>query len=220
MGEDGRGGRLLHISPQRGAFPQHIHQQPAKHHILCGADHRQLGAAVAAPFLLYRNERSRIRGFWFYNSEECDRISSLVNGLLKNRERGDTNGQVPRSAPTLPNPKPDNASIFNMLSKAQKEYNAQVSGQPKTPSENVTAGNVLKFFESAKQATVETQFHRVQPLSVDQLEKQQRAATPGEDLNLIPSGGGRDRHLREPDIALPEGPSGSAGKRSAAVTAQ
>ncbi|KAH8237382.1 hypothetical protein KR038_010807 [Drosophila bunnanda] len=145
------------------------------------------------PFLLYRNERSRIRGFWFYNSEECDRISSLVNGLLKNRDRGDSNGQVPRSAPTLTNPKPDNASIFNMLSKAQKEYNAQVSGQPKTPSENVTAGNVLKFFESAKQATVESQFHRVQPLSVDQLEKQQRAATPGEDLNVIHSASGVGR---------------------------
>ncbi|KAH8402181.1 hypothetical protein KR009_010393 [Drosophila setifemur] len=137
------------------------------------------------PFLLYRNERSRIRGFWFYNSEECDRINSLVNGLLKTK---DSNGQAPRVAPTgLTNPKPDNASIFNMLSKAQKEYNAQLTGgsQPKTPSENVTPGNVLKFFESAKQATVESLFHRVQPLSVDELEKQQRANTPGEDI--IPS---------------------------------
>ncbi|KAH8272911.1 hypothetical protein KR018_009743 [Drosophila ironensis] len=138
------------------------------------------------PFLLYRNERSRIRGFWFYNSEECDRISSLVNSLLKNK---DANGQAPRSAPpTAAHPKPDNASIFNMLSKAQKEYNAQMTGgsQAKTTaSENVTPGNVLKFFESAKQANAETLFHRVQPLSVDQLEKQQRAATPGEEL--IPS---------------------------------
>eukprot|EP00099_Drosophila_melanogaster_P003416 NP_001163282.1 decapping protein 1, isoform B [Drosophila melanogaster] len=147
------------------------------------------------PFLLYRNERSRIRGFWFYNSEECDRISGLVNGLLKSKDQG-TNGQAQRHVSAPQQPKQDSsqpASIFNMLTKAQKDYNAQVSGgQPKTPSaENVTAGNVLKFFESAKQATAESLFHRVQPLSVDQLEKQQRAATPGEDL-LPPAG--RDNH--------------------------
>ncbi|XP_017125418.1 mRNA-decapping enzyme 1A [Drosophila elegans] len=153
------------------------------------------------PFLLYRNERSRIRGFWFYNSEECDRISCLVNGLLKSKDQGTgTNGQAQRMAATpqqlqqQQQPKQDKASIFNMLSKAQKDYNAQVSGQPKTPStaENVTAGNVLKFFESAKQATAESLFHRVQPLSVDQLEKQQRAGTPGEDL--LPGTAGRDSH--------------------------
>ncbi|XP_037716284.1 mRNA-decapping enzyme 1A [Drosophila subpulchrella] len=143
------------------------------------------------PFLLYRNERSRIRGFWFYNSEECDRISGLVNGLLKSKDHG-TNGQVQRHAPA-PQDNNQPASIFNMLSKAQKDYKAQVSGgQPKTPlTENVTAGNVLKFFESAKQATADSLFHRVQPLSVDQLEKQQRAVTPGEDL--LPSAG-RDNH--------------------------
>ncbi|XP_016974052.1 mRNA-decapping enzyme 1A [Drosophila rhopaloa] len=146
------------------------------------------------PFLLYRNERSRIRGFWFYNSEECDRISGLVNGLLKSKDQG-SNGQAQRLAPAPQQPKQDNASIFNMLSKAQKDYNAQVSGQPKTPSaENVTAGNVLKFFESAKQATAESLFHRVQPLSVDQLEKQQRAGTPGEDL--LPSAGRDNQESR------------------------
>uniref|UniRef100_A0A1B0BI92 mRNA-decapping enzyme C-terminal domain-containing protein n=1 Tax=Glossina palpalis gambiensis TaxID=67801 RepID=A0A1B0BI92_9MUSC len=34
-----------------------------------------------APFLLYRNERSRIRGFWFYNSLECERIILLCSLL-------------------------------------------------------------------------------------------------------------------------------------------
>ncbi|XP_001360227.2 mRNA-decapping enzyme 1B [Drosophila pseudoobscura] len=137
------------------------------------------------PFLLYRNERSRIRGFWFYNSEECDRMNGVVNSLLQNKE---SNGLVanPNAAPTFVIPKHDNASIFNMLSKAQKEYNAQCNNQSKSMQpENVTPGNVLKFFESAKQATAESgtvQYNRVQPLSVDQLEKQQRAATPNEGL--------------------------------------
>lgn len=35
------------------------------------------------PFLLYRNERSRIRGFWFYNQEELERVAELINGLVK-----------------------------------------------------------------------------------------------------------------------------------------
>ncbi|EDW74782.1 uncharacterized protein Dwil_GK15859 [Drosophila willistoni] len=135
------------------------------------------------PFLLYRNERSRIRGFWFYNSEECDRISNLVNGLLVNKE-SNGHAQGPLVMPKFADPKPGTASIFNMLSKAQKEYNAQLNNnnnKPKTAqNENATPGNVLKFFESAKQATAESLFHRVQPLSVDQLEKQQRTVTPNE----------------------------------------
>lgn len=72
-----------------------------------------------------------------------------------------------------------------MLTQAQKNYNAQLNTQPQTgvtinQSENVTPCNVLKFFESAKQATVEAQLNRAQPLSVDQLEKQHRTVSPVE----------------------------------------
>lgn len=44
----------------------------------------QLELQSQPPFLLYRNERSRIRGFWFYNKAECDRIGELVEKLIKN----------------------------------------------------------------------------------------------------------------------------------------
>ncbi|EDW09816.1 mRNA-decapping enzyme 1A [Drosophila mojavensis] len=133
------------------------------------------------PFLLYRNERSRIRGFWFYNSDECDRISSLVNSLLLNKA---SNGQQQQTASIASGSKPaGSSSIFNMLSQAQKEYNAQLNNQTQpgptvNQPENVTSRNVMKFFESAKQATVDLQLNRPQPLSVDQLEKQQRSVTP------------------------------------------
>lgn len=43
----------------------------------------QLELQSQPPFLLYRNERSRIRGFWFYNKTECDRIGGLVEHLVK-----------------------------------------------------------------------------------------------------------------------------------------
>lgn len=35
------------------------------------------------PFLLYRNQRSSISGFWFYSMEDCVRIHSLVEKLIK-----------------------------------------------------------------------------------------------------------------------------------------
>lgn len=35
------------------------------------------------PFLLYRNERARIRGFWFYNNSECDRIREIIAKLVE-----------------------------------------------------------------------------------------------------------------------------------------
>ncbi|XP_023171722.2 mRNA-decapping enzyme 1A [Drosophila hydei] len=136
------------------------------------------------PFLLYRNERSRIRGFWFYNSDECDRISSLVNSLLLNKaSNGQQQQKQQQPASLLACSKPGNSSIFNMLSQAQKEYNAQLNCQSQPGAtviqpENVTSRNVMKFFESAKQATVESHLNRPQPLSVDQLEKQQRSVTP------------------------------------------
>ncbi|XP_030384576.1 uncharacterized protein LOC115631865 [Scaptodrosophila lebanonensis] len=135
------------------------------------------------PFLLYRNERSRIRGFWFYNSEECDRISNLVNSLLQNKESNGPHAPAASANNLLSQSKPENASIFNMLSKAQQEYNAKLNipQQNSAQLENATPCNVLKFFESAKQATADAFFNRVQqPLSVDQLEKQQRVATPSE----------------------------------------
>lgn len=36
------------------------------------------------PFLLYRNERTKIRGFWFYNLTECNRIAEFVTRLVVN----------------------------------------------------------------------------------------------------------------------------------------
>lgn len=96
------------------------------------------------PFLLYRNERSRIRGFWFYNQVECDRIGELVERLVK--ECGDKSGTtggnsgvavVSKSAQTASQPidmlrhSGSNVDIFSMLSKAQQDFNNSLT----TPSQ-------------------------------------------------------------------------------------
>ncbi|XP_039954642.1 uncharacterized protein LOC120770973 [Bactrocera tryoni] len=131
----------------------------------------QLELQSQPPFLLYRNERSRIRGFWFYNSEECDRIGTIVGNLVPKVDvRVFSNESDEKSQM-----KDENVNIFKMLSKAQQEYNTQ---------QKIASCNVLQFFAAAKPRSTEVPFmHRAIPnsLSVEQLEKQQRAKTPRGD---------------------------------------
>jgi mRNA-decapping enzyme 1B len=74
------------------------------------------------PFLLYRNERSRIRGFWFYNASECVRIGELIGRLVKECE-AKVSGQQ-SMVNTLLHKQPNaNVDIFTLLSKAQEDFN-------------------------------------------------------------------------------------------------
>lgn len=161
-----------------------------------------------APFLLYRNERSRIRGFWFYNSLECDRISKLVSELVqKAGNPAESIINADNSAQVNEAKENNNVNIFKMLSNAQQEYNnsnqqqsskistlANNSGHmpQNTSTQNIASGNVLKFFESAKPtADVSNYTPRILPntLSVEQLEKQQRDVIPN-SLHSLSTGGG------------------------------
>lgn len=40
------------------------------------------------PFLLYRNQRSAISGFWFYSMDDCVRIHKLIEKLIKKNATG------------------------------------------------------------------------------------------------------------------------------------
>ncbi|XP_058126368.1 mRNA-decapping enzyme 1A [Anopheles ziemanni] len=74
------------------------------------------------PFLLYRNERSRIRGFWFYNNSECDRIGEVIQKLVTECA-GEAGGEAPR--PVMnggPTGGPPATDIFSMLTKAQEDF--------------------------------------------------------------------------------------------------
>lgn len=99
------------------------------------------------PFLLYRNERSRIRGFWFYNNTECDRIGDIIKKLIEgcNDRKENINSQPNSSASALGNVignnscsnigmnvnnnnnvggSQDNNSILHLLTKAQENFNS------------------------------------------------------------------------------------------------
>lgn len=92
------------------------------------------------PFLLYRNERNRIRGFWFYDRNECDRIGELVERIVKECHK--TGSALPFTTAAISttgigsgSSKPiemtpyssNNVDIFIMLSKAQKDFNNSLS---------------------------------------------------------------------------------------------
>lgn len=91
------------------------------------------------PFLLYRNERTRIRGLWFYNTAECDRIADIINKLVKdcdktkiiknpqmdNLQKSQTKKSVaPQTMMAVSNNNNNNnVDIFSMLFKAQEDFN-------------------------------------------------------------------------------------------------
>ncbi|XP_058815860.1 mRNA-decapping enzyme 1A [Topomyia yanbarensis] len=157
------------------------------------------------PFLLYRNERSRIRGFWFYNNSECDRIREIISKLVaecnsetrKIVDMGKVNANGSSTGA--------NVDIFTMLTKAQEDFNnstgkqqpipqpEQVSNRNPTTAVNAipdqsTPQSVVNFFAAAKQpAASEVPLFQTlmsNPLhTLEQIEKQHRAPTPQKDVN-------------------------------------
>jgi mRNA-decapping enzyme 1B len=84
-----------------------------------------LDLQLQEPFLLYKNSKGNIYGIWFYDKDECIRISSMLNKLAK--ESDTTNKVMPKNKKTIQR-KANNIDIFSMLSKAQENFNANISG--------------------------------------------------------------------------------------------
>lgn len=99
------------------------------------------------PFLLYRNQRSAISGFWFYCKEDCVRIYALLDKLIKKAgiagksdpailqqhhqpQQQHPQGQVihANGNKTMAEKNPSDIDIFSMLSKAQAEFNHSGNG--------------------------------------------------------------------------------------------
>ncbi|XP_055917084.1 mRNA-decapping enzyme 1A [Eupeodes corollae] len=140
----------------------------------------QLEIQSQAPFLLYRNERSRIRGFWFYNSSECDRIGDLVCSLIQDCVvKQKTTGSAANQS----------VNIFNMLSRAQQDFQSGLNSGGNNQA-NLGSRNVMNFFAAAKPTPSSELplFRRLlsNTLSVEQLEKQQVKAPLSESLHQLP----------------------------------
>ncbi|XP_050529621.1 mRNA-decapping enzyme 1B-like [Daktulosphaira vitifoliae] len=78
-----------------------------------------LDLQLQVPFLLYRNGNGTIYGIWFYDKDECTRISTMLKSLIKHLipKQNDTSTRL-ECNPTR------NIDLVSMLSKAQEDYRA------------------------------------------------------------------------------------------------
>ncbi|XP_060529338.1 mRNA-decapping enzyme 1B [Cylas formicarius] len=166
---------------------------------------------MQAPFLLYRNSKSKIFGIWFFNSEECVRITLLVETLMERfkDKSGDTKPKhINQNTNGLLAGTDSSVDIFAMLSKAQEDFNktpvkhdataaasssSTFSSTPRVP--DMTPQSVMDFFAKASTKTSqkpistgntsENVLHRLMSNpahSVEHIEKQQRSVTPQEQV--------------------------------------
>lgn len=177
---------------------------------------KDLDWQMQAPFLLYRNGRNNIFGIWFYNRDECVKITYLLETImesLSSKQEKSLNKNKDIKAGT---------DIFSMLSKAQEDFNKtpikndiqQLHSTPKVP--DVTSQSVMDFFAKASTTKSKTQApvciqnsdsDQLQPLlqrlmsnpahSVEHIEKQQRSITP-QDQNQSVSALFRNKKPTEP----------------------
>ncbi|KAI4461265.1 transcription factor smif decapping enzyme dcp1 [Holotrichia oblita] len=134
---------------------------------------------MQAPFLLYRNSKSKIFGIWFYNREECVNITFLLESLTEGLKEKMTEKTT----------KKDNSvDIFSMLTKAQEDFNKTPNKADTQPPFSSTPAST----KTSKQAPVtpgdgENLLQRLMSNpahSVEHIEKQQRSITPQEQIQM------------------------------------
>lgn len=168
-----------------------------------------LDLQLQEPFLLYRNSNNCIRGFWFYDKDDCVKIAQLLTRLIEDLQKQSivpTENMISNGASNAGN---DNSDIFSMLSRAQEDYHnqkRQTSAQENSalPKTDVTSQSVMDFFAkattSSQNNTITLFAPRTQePLNPDQnilqrlmsnpahsvehIEKQQRCVTPQNSID-------------------------------------
>ncbi|KAG5893425.1 hypothetical protein JTB14_017865 [Gonioctena quinquepunctata] len=150
---------------------------------------------MQVPFLLYRNSKSKIFGIWFFNREECIRITYLIESLMEGLK--DKNFENSKK-------KDGNFDIFSMLTKAQEDFNKTPTKQEGPPTfsstprvPDVTSQSVMDFFAKASTKTSqkpsvsggngENVLQRLMSNpanTVEHIEKQQRSITPQDHSNI------------------------------------
>ncbi|CAH2096523.1 unnamed protein product [Euphydryas editha] len=106
------------------------------------------------PFLLYRNAKCRIYGIWFYDKDECIRVATKLNSIVKESTKAPNDMS---QNPVYPAPAKSSASvdIFSMLSKAQDDFNTTkgmaTNKNDSTPSRapDMASQSVMDFFAKA-----------------------------------------------------------------------
>uniref|UniRef100_A0A8D8Y3A0 mRNA-decapping enzyme 1B n=1 Tax=Cacopsylla melanoneura TaxID=428564 RepID=A0A8D8Y3A0_9HEMI len=127
---------------------------------------KELDLQLQNPFILYKNKQGLIYGIWFYNKEDCERISDILQKLVKELTHDLSVSSKPNVKPKKPIEQMGNGLIMNMLSKAQEEYNSQKSPMrnDQKSRELVSAPqSVMDFFAKAGVSQGVSENHLPQP---------------------------------------------------------
>jgi mRNA-decapping enzyme 1B len=98
---------------------------------------------IKEPFLLYKTNRAQIYGIWFYDKNECYRVTSNMQKLVKSLQG--MNGQKEKRKDGV-----GGVDIFSMLSKAQEDFNIR------TQPEKVEKKKISEKLPIAPKPTVGT----------------------------------------------------------------
>ena len=102
---------------------------------------KDLDVQLNVPFLLYKNNQSKIYGIWFYDKEECQQIANqLLEIVESNRKHSTTSADSSLKVNTISK----SNDIFRLLN------NAQQSGSKNSA---LTSQSVKEFFEKASSST-------------------------------------------------------------------
>ncbi|XP_066991510.1 mRNA-decapping enzyme 1B [Anabrus simplex] len=148
------------------------------------------------PFLLYRNTRARIFGIWFYDKDECIKIASMLDKLVRRMNLQRKNMDITSKTRSNGCSGPD-VDIFSMLNKAQEDYNSnKVLGENNSGSDilphslkkdDAPPQSVMDFFAKASG----TASHFVSEKSASQLPG--IYIDPKQHASLLPEAGNNDQ---------------------------
>ncbi|KAI5710752.1 mRNA-decapping enzyme-like protein [Diaphorina citri] len=111
---------------------------------------KELDLQLQNPFILYKNKQGLIYGIWFYNKEDCHRISDILQSLVKELTHTPSSSK-PNLKPKKPVEQMGNGLIMNMLTKAQEEYNSHKSPMRNDKPRELESApqSVMDFFAKA-----------------------------------------------------------------------
>jgi mRNA-decapping enzyme 1B len=118
---------------------------------------------LQVPFILYRNKSFRIFGVWFYDKDECVRIASVVDKLIKEYEMSKkiTNEVAVNRCGA------SGVDIFTMLSRAQEDYNSNKNQAATEESKPEMPQGVVDFFAKASSGASHFSSNKVsQPVGI------------------------------------------------------
>ncbi|XP_013193412.1 mRNA-decapping enzyme 1B [Amyelois transitella] len=110
---------------------------------------------LTEPFLLYRNAKCQIYGIWFYDKQECVRVATKLNSLVKESFKQAPAEMAQNPIYNTPPQQNQPVDIFSMLSKAQDDFNSNkglvANKSDMTPSRapDMASQSVMDFFAKA-----------------------------------------------------------------------